>query len=419
MSQVRNMEKTEKPGIITKLKNMGPAAIVAATIIGPGTVTTCSLAGVSFQYALGWAILFAVIATSVLQLMTSRLGIITGKGLAEVIREIYKDSWIKVPLAVIVVFAIGMGNSAYQSGNMIGASMGLGTIFNLPLIFWNICISIIVFALLWTCKYKVLEKFMIALVFVMVILFVFTAIIVKPDLGAMLKGLLIPSIPAGSILITMGVIGTTIVPHCLYYHSALTAIKWNGIDKKEALKNNNFDVIFNIVLAGVISYAIIITGAAMFGLGIKVSSGADLAKQLAPLAGSWSKYFFGAGLFAAGITSSIAAPMSAALAISGIMGWSTDLKETKNRVVWILVLAAGFLVTATGYSPIKVIVAAQAFNGILLPISTIILLIVMNNKKSLGDYTNNTRQNILGVAIVLITIILGAKTLWSVISRFI
>lgn len=419
MSQVINMEKTEKPGIITRLKNMGPAAIVAATIIGPGTVTTCSLAGVNYQYALGWAILFAVIATSVLQLMTSRLGIITGKGLAEVIREIYKDSWIKVLLAVIVVFAIGVGNSAYQSGNMIGACMGLATIYNMPLSFWATVIVLIVFPLLWTCKYNVVEKFMTALVFVMVVLFVITAIIVKPDLGAMLKGLFIPSIPAGGLMVTMGVIGTTIVPHCLYYHSALSATKWKDIDKKEALTNNSFDVIFNIIMAGVISYAIIITGAAMFGLGIKVSSGADLAKQLAPLAGSWAKYFFGAGLFAAGITSSLAAPMSAAIAISGIMGWPTDLKETKNRVVWIFVLTAGFIVTITGYSPINVIVSAQAFNGVLLPISAIILLIAMNNKKVLGNYVNSTLQNVLGLAIVLVTIMLGARTLWLVISKFI
>ncbi len=142
--------------MLKKLRKMGPAAIICATVIGPGTVTTCSLAGVNYQYALGWAVLFAAVSTIILQLMASRLGIITGRGLAENIRAMFGDSWLKVLFAVIVVFAIGVGNSAYQSGNMVGAVMGLMTVFGFDRLFWTTLITGIVFALLWSGKYNLL-----------------------------------------------------------------------------------------------------------------------------------------------------------------------------------------------------------------------------------------------------------------------
>lgn len=403
--------------MLKKLRKMGPAAIICATVIGPGTVTTCSLAGVNYQYALGWAVLFAAVSTIILQLMASRLGIITGRGLAENIRAMFGDSWLKVLFAVIVVFAIGVGNSAYQSGNMVGAVMGLMTVFGFDRLFWTTLITGIVFALLWSGKYNLLEKIMTVLVAVMVFLFVATAIVVRPDLGELFAGLLIPQIPAGSVLVAMGVIGTTIVPHCFFMHSAISATKWQGSDLNTALAENKIDVIFNITMAGIISLAIIITGAALYGKGMNVKSGLDLARQLEPLLGAWAKYFFGLGLFAAGITSAIAAPMSAAYAITGILGWSTDLKAGKFRVIWIIVLAAGYLVSSTGTNLIQIIVLAQAFNGILLPLSAVILLIAMNNKKFLGQYVNTKIQNIFGAGILIVTVALGAKTLYSVAAQ--
>ncbi len=258
---------------------------------------------------------------------------------------------------------------------------------------------------------------MTVLVAVMVFLFVATAIVVRPDLGELFVGLLIPQIPAGSVLVAMGVIGTTIVPHCFFMHSAISATKWQGSDLNTALAENKIDVMFNITMAGIISLAIIITGAALYGKGMNVKSGLDLARQLEPLLGAWAKYFFGLGLFAAGITSAIAAPMSAAYAITGILGWSTDLKAGKFRAIWIIVLAAGYLVSSTGTNLIQIIVLAQAFNGILLPLSAVILLIAMNNRKFLGQYVNTKIQNIFGAGILIVTVALGAKTLYSVAAQ--
>ncbi|SHJ76867.1 NRAMP (natural resistance-associated macrophage protein) metal ion transporters [Dethiosulfatibacter aminovorans DSM 17477] len=402
--------------LLDYVRNLGPGAVVCATIIGPGTITTCTLAGVQFQYSLGWAVIFSIVTAIILQMFSSKVGIVSGKGLAEVIYETYKGTKLQYIFAALVIMAIGVGNSAFQSGNMIGAVLGVNAIFYLEPWKWGLILALIVFTLLWSGKYVVIEKVMTAMVFLMVITFILTAIAVKPDLGLILKGF-IPGIPDGGMLVTMSLIGTTVIPHLLFMHSSMSSSKWSSRNKNNAIKESNFDTSFNMVMGGIITICVIITGAAMFGVGVTISSGLDMAKQLEPLVGSWARYIFGIGLFSAGITSSLAAPMSAGYAICGIMNWSTDLKSKKFRIIWIIVLLAGFIATASGYKPVQVILVAQTFNGIILPISVIMLMMAVNNKKILGDYTNKTSMNIIGIMVTLITIMLGAKTLYVVLPK--
>jgi Mn2+/Fe2+ NRAMP family transporter len=181
------------------------------------------------------------------------------------------------------------------------------------------------------------------------------------------------------------------------------------------LIESNFDTIFGMILCGIITICVIITGASMYGTGTTIKDGLDMAKQLEPIVGSWAKYVFGLGLFAAGITSSLSAPMSAAYALCSVMRWSTDMKDKKFRIIWIIVLLAGTIVTATGYNPVQIILTAQAFNGVMLPISAIILMMMVNNKKALGKYKNNLFWNVLGIFVIVVTIVLGIRTLYNVI----
>jgi NRAMP (natural resistance-associated macrophage protein)-like metal ion transporter len=120
-----------KPSLWMKLKNVGPAAVVTAAFIGPGTVTTATLAGVNYQYALLWAMLFSTLATMLLQEMSARIGIVTGQGLGAAIRETFQQPAGKVLAALLIVGALGVGNSAFQAGNITGASMGLEVLFGL------------------------------------------------------------------------------------------------------------------------------------------------------------------------------------------------------------------------------------------------------------------------------------------------
>ena len=157
--------------------------------------------------------------------------------------------------------------------------------------------------------------------------------------------------------------------------------------------------------------AIMISAASISGGNIK--SVLDLAKGLEPLYGSIAVYFLGIGLFAAGITSSITAPLAAAYVARSCFGWEASLKDMKFRLVWITILILGVLFSSLGFSPIQIITFAQIANGLLLPILALFLLWVVNKTAVLGKYKNTHVQNAFSVLIVLITIILGAKGIFN------
>ncbi len=403
--------------IKTWFKNIGPGPLVAAAFIGPGTVTLCTLAGVNFGYALLWAMALSVIATIVLQEMSARLGIISQKGLSEIIR-----SEIKIPIfrglaILLIISAIVIGNAAYEAGNISGAVLGLEAIFDNPVFefndfainFFSILIGFIAFVLLFIGNYKVLEKALISLVILMSIAFLTTAIITKPNLLEIFKGIASPKIPENSILIIVGLIGTTVVPYNLFLHASLVKEKWaHESDLKFARK----DTIIAIVLGGIVSMCIIISASAIQTQ--KISNAADLAIGLEPLFGSFAKYFLAIGLFAAGITSAITAPLAAAYVASGCLGWKANLKSKKFKAVWIFILLLGVIFSSIGIKPIEIIKFAQVANGILLPIVAGFLLWIMNNELILGKFVNTKFQNSVGFIILAITIFLGFKSIFKV-----
>jgi len=154
----------------------------------------------------------------------------------------------------------------------------------------------------------------------------------------------------------------------------------------------------------------IIISASSIGLG-EISSAADLAKSLAPLYGDFASYFLGIGLFAAGITSAITAPLAAAYVARGCFGWKSGLKSNQFRAVWFLILSLGVVFSSLGIKPIEIIKFAQVANGILLPVVAGILLWMVNKKVVLGKYVNSKFQNILGFIILIVTIFLGLRGL--------
>ena len=395
-------------------KNSGPGTLVAAAFIGPGTVTLCTLAGVNFGFHLLWAMVLSIIATIVLQEMASRLGIISQKGLSEVIRSEIKHPIINKLILLLILSAIVVGNASYEAGNISGGILGLETITgefrivlgNYSLNILSFVVGIIAFTLLYIGSYKFLERVLVMLVLIMSLSFLITAFLTKPDIFNILEGALIPSFPEGSLLTILGLVGTTVVPYNLFLHASLVKEKWNNPkDLKEVRK----DTIVSIALGGLVSMAIIIS-ASSIGLG-EISSAADLAKSLAPLYGDFASYFLGIGLFAAGITSAITAPLAAAYVARGCFGWESDLKSKQFRAVWFLILLLGVVFSSLGLKPIEIIKFAQVANGVLLPVVAGILLWMVNKKVVLGNYVNSKFQNILGFIILIITIFLGLRGL--------
>jgi len=393
-------------------KNIGPGVLIAAAFIGPGTVTVCTLAGVQFGYALLWAMLLAMISAIVLQEMAARLGIVTQEGLAANIRKELATPWVRVLVLGLILAAIVFGNMAYEAGNIGGATLGLDAMFGTSYSFlYPWIIGAVAFTLLYIGSYKTLEKVFVFLVILMSLSFLITAILTAPNLIDAGKGLLLPSIPEQSTLTIIALIGTTVVPYNLFLHASLVKEKWEGT---AALQSARRDTLVTIFLGGVVSMAIIVAAAAIPGKNI--TSAIDLAQGLEPLFGKGARYGMGIGLFAAGITSSITAPLAAAYVAANCMGWSTDMRDKKFRSVWILVLLIGVLTLSFDVKPIQVIQFAQVANGIVLPLVAIFLLWVVNRKQVMGHTRNTKGQNILAILVLLLIIILATKSVLKVVG---
>ena len=398
--------------MLSKLRNIGPGAFVVAAFIGPGTVTTCTLAGANFGFGLLWAIVFATFATIVLQEMAARLGVVTQAGLGESLRNIYADSPAKWPLFLLITLALYMGNAAYEAGNLSGAALGLQAVVQSgPAVFkWFVLgISVAAAILLWQGTYKYIERILLTLVALMALSFISTFAIVRPDIIALLRGLVIPAVPGGALTTVIALIGTTVVPYNLFLHAAAAKEKWQG---EADLADARTDTAISIGLGGIIAILVVSTAAAsFFGSGLQITSAGDMATQFEPLFGSFSRYLLGLGFLAAGLSSAITAPLATAHVMTELLGNDAGPASRLFRFVGLSVIAVGAVLSLTGIRPLTIIVSAQFANGLLLPIVAVFLLYAMNQKQILGEHTNGSKANVLGIVVVLVTAGLGT---WSI-----
>ncbi|WP_200977241.1 Nramp family divalent metal transporter [Echinicola sp. 20G] len=398
-------------------KYIGPGPLVAAAFIGPGTVTVCTLAGVNFGFDLLWALLLSVIATIVLQETSARIGLISQKGLTEIIRQEIGQPVARIISLVLVIMAIVIGNAAYEAGNIGGAVLGLEAFGTLPTFqFTSVNISpfplitgLLAWGLLMSGSYKKVEQFMVMVVILMSLVFLITASMSQPKFNDLLTGF-VPNINGDNIMTIVALIGTTVVPYNLFLHTSLVAKKWNT---PADLKYARVDTVISVVLGGLVSMAILITGT--LGEASNIQSVLDLSKSVEPLLGASSPYFLGMGLFAAGITSSITAPLAGALVVCGCFGWSSELSSKGMRWTFSVILFLGIIFSSLGIKPVQLITIAQLANGILLPVLSTFILWVINRKQLMGNFKNSIQWNILTFAIWIITWVLGIKSIISVI----
>lgn len=398
--------------LLDRLEAIGPGAIVAAAFVGPGTVTTASVIGAEYAYVLVWTIAFSVLATLVLQEMSARLGLVSREGLGEALRAEFDSPAAKTASVLLVVSAIGVGTAAFQTGNIVGGAAGLATVTGVEATIWGPLIGLVAAGLLWTGNYELIERTFVALVVVMGLTFVANAVLVRPDLGALADGF-VPAIPEGSAYLIAGLIGTTVVGYNLFLHASTVQERWNGPGDLAACRT---DTIASVLFGGTITLSIVITAAAVFPAGTEIGDVGAMADQLEPLFGGWALTFFAIGLFAAGFTSAMSAPLAGAYATAGVLGWERDLTSTRFRAIWLAILGTGTLFSGLGYDPVEVIVFAQVANGMLLPILAVFLIYAMNNDGLLGEHTNSRLQNVLGAVVTLAVIGIGLQTLYDTLA---
>jgi len=391
---------------------VGPGALVAAAFIGPGTVTACTLAGANFGFALVWTLIFATFATMVLQSMAARLGVAGRLGLGEAMMSGAGGPVLKYSTGGLVLAAILVGNSAYEAGNLAGAALGLDAVFGHPGASASVGHTVVVAALaalaLATGRYRVLERVLIVLVILMSVAFTISFVLVRPNVMGLVSGM-VPTIPAGGLLTAVALIGTTIVPYNLFLHAAAARQRWPDASADNVAEARS-DTRLSIGLGGLISLFILSTAAAtLFASGLEVTSAADMAAAVEPLAGPAAKYVIGIGLAAAGLTSAITAPMATGYAVSEIMGRTADGGAGLFRAVALFVLAIGLAGAVSGIRPTELILFAQAANGLLLPVIAVVLLRTMNRRDVLGEHVNTRTENILGGGVVAVCVLLGAR----------
>ena len=397
------------------MRRFGPGMLVAAAFIGPGTVTTASIAGANFGFVLMWALLLSIIVTFVLQEMSSRLGIVSGLGLSEALRSSINNHFLKAFLMILIVSALGIGNAAFEVGNITGAAIGLSQISNLSISSSVLIVGILVLILLGTRIFKVLEQILTVLVVIMSLLFLLTMITIEIDYSKLLRGLFIPTVTASSLLTIMALIGTTVVPYNLFLHADASKRKWKDQELNQALNNSRVDTAISIGLGGLITLAIMSTSAvAFFGSSMEISS-ENLARQLEPILGSYSSYIFNFGLFVAGITSAVTAPLAASIAVTEALSWKNDPSSFRFKLVWIIILLIGVLFAYFGTKPLQAILFAQATNALLLPFLALFLFYVVNNSRLMGSHKNTITINMIALIIIMAVVLLSSYKIFLLI----
>jgi len=381
-------------------------SVIAAAFIGPGTVTTAASAGAGYGPQLLWALTFSTVACLVLQEASARLTIVSGRDLGQAIRERFTRGGRLVPSAVLG--AVVLGCAAYQAGNLLGGVAGAMLATGLPRGGLTVAAGGITFTLLLLGTTRSVSRVLGGFVAVMGVAFLVTAVRLGPDPAAVVRGALLPSLPSGSPLLVMGLIGTTVVPYNLFLGS--------GIARGQTLDEVRFGLSVAVVLGGLISMGVLVVGTAIEPPLLFETLGHALRQRM----GGWAESAFAYGLLAAGLSSAITAPLAAAVTARSLLapeGKAWSERSFSFRAVWLLVLATGMGFALADVKPIPAIILAQALNGVLLPFVAVFLLLAVNDVRLMGPRHRNGRlSNTVMVAAVVATVLLGALGVWQAVS---
>jgi len=386
-------------------------SVIAAAFIGPGTVTTAASAGAGFGFSLLWTLVFSTLACVVLQEASARLTAVSGRNLGQAIRDYFYDRPMGKAVVYLVLGSIIFGCAAYETGNILGAIAGASLILHISPFILTLTTGILAAFLLWFGSTRTIAQVMGFIVAFMGICFLTTAVIINPPIGKILQGSFIPAFPDGSALLILALIGTTVVPYNLFLGS--------GLRHTQSLREMRLSLALAIIIGGVISIGVLIVGTSIAG----TFTFEALAHELELRLGSWAAWFLGFGLFAAGFSSALTAPLAAAITARSLRpddNQQTDRWQENGshyRLTWILVLAAGLLFGLLQVKPIPAIILAQALNGIILPIVAIFLLLMVNNAATLTTRNINAGwYNYLMGFVVFITLILGITNLFKALA---
>ncbi len=399
-------------GALAFLAVMGPGLIAALAGNDAGGITTYSVMGADTGFRLLWIFLLTTLTLGIVQEMAARLGVVTGQGLSDLIRDRFGVRW--TAFAMVVLLVANLANTVAEFAGIAAAAI----IFGVPPIIAVPVSAIAIWALVLFASYRALERvfLVVSLVF---IAYIASAVLARPDWAEVTRELLTPSFQpsSGELLLMVAIVGTTIAPFMIFYLQSAVAEK--GIDEEE-LRLEQADAVGGAVATNVIAVFIVVaTAATLFVAGVHVTSAGDAAAALTPIAGPAATVIFALGLFGASMLAATIVPISTAFAVTEAFGWESgvgkrfsDARAFYVLYTFVLFVPAAF-VLLPGLDPIAVIVASQYLQGLLLPVVLIFMYLLVNDRRLLGRHVNGRRRNIIAGASIALVVALDVALLGS------
>lgn len=402
-----------RASILPFLAILGPGIVSAIAGDDAGGIGTYSVVGAKYGYQLLWALLVIILALILVQEMAARLSVITGKGLADLIREQFG-----VKTTTFAMLTLFIANGAVTISEFVGIAaaselFGVNRYFSVPLA------ALLVWWIVARGNYRIAEKIFLALSAVLGV-YIISALAVHPDWSAVARGTFIPTIQLNRdfILLTIAVIGTTISPYMQFTLSATTLDKGT---KPEEYHLAFWETVIGVILSGAFAFFIVVaTGATLHVNGVIDIESADQAAQaLQPIAGPLAEILFGVGLLGASLLAASILPLSTTYAICEAFGWERGVNQSWQDAPIFYAMYTGLIVIGAlvalipGLPLFQIFVYVYLLNGILLPVLLILMLRLASNKRLMGKYVNSPFVNILGWGITIVLIVLTAALVVS------
>lgn len=389
------------------LKYLGPAFIVSVAYMDPGNFGTNISGGSQFAYSLIWVILWSNLMAIFVQILSAKLGIATGIGLPAHCGNVFsrKVNWGLWSIATVAAMATDLAE-------FLGGVLGFYLLFGIPLVWSALLTGAITFAICHLQKYgqQLVERIITVMVAIISVAYVWELFIAKPDWAQVGYHLAVPSLTQGSVLVAVGMLGATVMPHVIYLHSHLVQERRcsDEDDCKRHLKMAKIDVLFAMNMAFIVNAAMVIVSAAVFhGNGFDVDSIEAAYMTLQPLLGDMAAGAFGLALLASGLSSSTVGTMAGEVILSGFVGF--DIPASWRRIITML---PGMAILIAGVNPMKALVMSQVMLSFALPAAIIPLMIITNKAAVMGHFKNSPLTNIIGWIIVSLIVILNAVLLY-------
>lgn len=401
-------------GLKTLLKYIGPAFIVSVAYIDPGNFATNISGGSRFNYNLVWVILWSNLMAIFLQSMSAKLGIATGYNLPQMCGKVFtrRTNWLFWVVAELAAMATDLAE-------FLGGTLGLYLLFHIPMVYAGLITAGLTFFIVYMGKYgqRVIEVIISLLVAVICVSYTIELFLSKPDWAAAGMHALMPSLPnSEAVLIAVGMLGATVMPHVIYLHSQLVQCR-NGAhtyeERKKHLRMERIDIVIAMNIAFIVNAAMVIVSAAVFFRnGIAVDTIEQAHKSLSPLLGALSSGAFGIALLASGLSSAAVGTMAGQTIMQGFVG----LKISDN-ITRLVTMAPGMLIIILGINPMQALVLSQVTLSFVLPVAIIPMLLISARKDLMGPLVNKPITNIMGCIITSIIIILNAFLLFLTFCR--